>query len=176
MEPVTQETRDSMAEQETQTDAVPTVSDAEVERILHNHVMTAMGIGLVPVPLIDFVAVSSVQLNLVRRLAAIYKVPFFKNMFHNVASVLIGGGLPVTSARAASSFVKTIPVVGHAVGAVTMPVLAGASTYAIGKVFIQHFASGGTFLTFKPHNVKAYYQEMFEEGQRLAATLKQDQS
>ena len=37
-----------------------------------------------------------------------------------------------------------------------MPVIAGAA-YAVGKVFIQHFASGGTFLTFDPEKVRAHY-------------------
>jgi len=38
-----------------------------------------------------------------------------------------------------------------------MPIVAGAATYAIGKVFVRHFASGGTFLTFNPEKVKDYY-------------------
>ncbi|MCP4106117.1 MAG: hypothetical protein GY749_11350 [Desulfobacteraceae bacterium] len=49
-----------------------------------------------------------------------------------------------------------------------MPVAASASTYALGKIFIQHFASGGTFLTFDPEKVKAYYAEMFEDGKKVA--------
>ncbi len=163
----------SVKPEERSVSEVPEVSQETVEAILRNHVMTAMGVGLVPVPIIDFVAVSSIQLNLVRRLADLYDVPFLKNLFQNIISVLIGGGLPVTSARAASSLVKTIPVIGYSVGSVTMPVLAGASTYAIGKVFIQHFASGGTFLTFKPNKVKAYYTTMFEEGQQLASQIKE---
>ena len=36
--------------------------------------------------------------------------------------------------------------IGQSTGAITMPVIAGASTYAIYKVFVQHFESGGTFL------------------------------
>jgi hypothetical protein len=31
-----------------------------------------------------------------------------------------------------------------------------AATYAIGKVFIQHFASGGTLLDFEPPNYREF--------------------
>jgi len=46
------------------------------------------------------------------------------------------------------SLVKAVPAIGWAVGAVTMPALSAGATYVIGKVFIQHFASGGTLLDF----------------------------
>ena len=53
-----------------------------------------------------------------------------------------------------------------------MPILAGATTYAVGKVFTQHFATGGTFLNFDPETVREYYYEMFKEGQDLSANIK----
>ena len=57
-----------------------------------------------------------------------------------------------------------------------MPVLAGAATYAVGKVFIQHFESGGTFLNFNPESVRGYYEAMFKEGQSVAENMKKDES
>ncbi len=65
-----------------------------------------------------------------------------------------------------------IPFVGSTLGALSMPVMAGASTYAIGKVFIQHFESGGTFLTFDPKAVKDYYAEQLKEGSVVAKQVK----
>jgi hypothetical protein len=53
-----------------------------------------------------------------------------------------------------------------------MPVVAGGATYAIGKVFIQHFESGGTFLTFDPKAVKEFYAEQLKEGNSIAARQK----
>ena len=41
-------------------------------------------------------------------------------------------------------------------------------TYAAGRVFHQHFASGGTFLTFDPDKVREYYAQMLEEGKTIA--------
>ena len=53
-----------------------------------------------------------------------------------------------------------------------MPVFSGAATWAIGKVFIQHFASGGTFLDFDPKKVKDYFMDLFKQGQEIAHNLK----
>ena len=69
---------------------------------------------------------------------------------------------------------KAIPGIGTTAGVVAMPILGGATTYATGKVFIQHFASGGTFLSFNPDKVKAYYEEMLKEGQKVAVDMKDD--
>ena len=53
-----------------------------------------------------------------------------------------------------------------------MPIYSGAATWAIGKVFIQHFASGGTFLDFDPQKVKDYFRNLFEQGKEVASNLK----
>jgi uncharacterized protein (DUF697 family) len=49
-----------------------------------------------------------------------------------------------------SSFIKSVPLIGTAVGAITTPALSVAATYAIGMVFVQHFATGGTLLDLAP--------------------------
>ncbi|NJL59720.1 MAG: hypothetical protein HC887_08830 [Desulfobacteraceae bacterium] len=42
----------------------------EADKIIRNHIYGAMGVGLIPVPLIDVVAVTGVLLNMLRRLAS----------------------------------------------------------------------------------------------------------
>lgn len=150
-------------------------SKESVSRVLRYHVWTSMGVGLIPVPIADLIALTGVQANLLRVLAKIYHVPFRKGIVRNIISALVGGVIPVITAPAvAASVTKTIPAVGLTAGVVTMPIIAGATTYALGKVFIQHFASGGTFLTFDPEKVKDYYAEMLKEGQNVAENLKSE--
>jgi hypothetical protein len=72
----------------------------------------------------------------------------------------------------AASLSKLIPVSGQLLGGGTLVILNGAATYAIGKVFIQHFAAGGTFLTFDPETVRDYFEQQFEAGKQVAAELK----
>ncbi len=153
--------------------AEPKESKDDLDKILRHHVYYAMGVSLIPVPLVDFAGLTGIQLNLVRKLAKAYNVPFFKDSVKNILSSLVGGALPLAMATPlASSIAKFIPMMGQTAGVVTMPILGGATTYALGKVFIQHFASGGTFLTFDPEKVKSFYQEMLKEGEKVAADIK----
>lgn len=149
------------------------VTNEELEKIIRNHVYASMAIGLIPIPVVDLMGVSVTQMNMVRKLAQKYDRPFFENIAQNTVSALIGGTIPaVSSGPIAASLCKFLPILGSTAGALTMPVISGATTYAVGKVFIQHFASGGTFLTFNPDKVKDYYQKMFEEGKTVAAEMK----
>lgn len=158
-------------------DRAPEISKADVDKVLKHHIIGAIGVGLLPVPVLDFVALTGIQLNLLRKLAQMYQVPFFKDKVKNIISPLVGAAMPgMMGLPVAASLAKLIPALGTTFGVLTMPALCGASTYALGKVFIQHFASGGTFLTFDPEKVKAYYAEMFEEGKRVAEQIKKEQA
>jgi hypothetical protein len=43
-----------------------------------------------------------------------------------------------------------------------MPVLSAGATYAIGKAFVQHFASGGTLLDFNPPDYREFIKAQKE--------------
>jgi hypothetical protein len=73
----------------------------------------------------------------------------------------------------AASLAKAVPFFGSTLGYLTLPLLGGASTYAVGRVFLQHFESGGTFLTFDPEQVRDYFAEQFEAGKLMVAKQKQ---
>ncbi len=151
-------------------------SDKDADKILRNHVLGAMGVGLIPMPLVDLVALTGVQVNMLRKLAKTYNIPFSQDKVKNLLASLIGGSIPVTFSNAVASLIKSIPVIGQTTGAVAMPILAGATTYAVGRVFVQHFASGGTFLNFDPEAVRDYYEAMFKEGEKVASGLKSDET
>jgi len=148
--------------------------EEKVENILRNHVLASMGVGLIPIPLVDIVALTGVQLNLLRKLAKKYNVPFSKDKVKNLLASLLGSGMSVPLATTLASLVKAVPIIGQTTGALAMPITAGAVTYAIGKVFNQHFASGGTFLNFDPEEVKEYYSQMLKEGEQVAGDIKKD--
>lgn len=152
-------------EKEIQGEAV----EGDPDQIIRNHVLASMGIGLLPFPLVDLVGVTGAQLNMLRKLAKVYGIPFSENLVKQLIGSLTGAGLSMPVGRVLGSLVKIVPVVGTAAGALAMPVAAGATTYAVGKVFHQHFASGGTFLTFNPEKVKDYFKRMFKEGEKFAA-------
>ena len=76
------------------------------------------------------------------------------------------GQAATTGAMTVGSLIKGVPAIGWAVGAVTMPALSAGATYVIGKVFIQHFASGGTLLDF---NVPDYREFIKVQKEKLTA-------
>jgi uncharacterized protein (DUF697 family) len=139
----------------------------QISKLIRHHIYGAMAVGLVPIPMVDFLGVTGIQLNMVRKMAAYYDIPFSKEMTKNLIISLIGGAIPASAAFPVASSVKFIPIIGQSLGAVSMPVIAGASTYAVGKVFYRHFASGGTFLTFNPEKARTYYEEMFQQGKKI---------
>ena len=51
-----------------------------------------------------------------------------------------------------------MPLVGPALGVLSMPAMAAAVTWAVGKVFMQHFASGGTLLDFDPEKTRTHFE------------------
>lgn len=144
----------------------------EVERVLRQHVYAALGVGFVPLPVVDFILITGIQINLLKALTRMYGLPFTKDPGKKFISSLFASIAPVVSAPgAAASMAKAVPMLGQTAGVITMPLFGAAATYALGKVFIQHFASGGTFLTFDPEQVKAYYAEMLQEGQEMAVSI-----
>lgn len=151
--------------------------DAQAQRSIKNYALATMAVGLVPVPLVDLAGVAALQLKMLHTLAKTYEVPFTKDLGKSAIGSLIGGGLPAATAMPiAASFVKFVPVVGQSLAVLTMPVINGALTYAVGKVFLQHFASGGTLLTFDPKAMRDYFVQQFEEGKKILSTAQQEKS
>src|SRR5436190_10205945 len=123
--------------------------------------------GLIPVPLVDIAAVGGVQLHMLRRLSEIYGVPFSDNRGKSILASLAGAVIPASTATTTmvgvGSLVKSFPGLGTAVGALTMPVFSAGATWVIGRVFIQHFASGGTLLDFNPPDYREFIKTQKEK-------------
>lgn len=146
------------------------VTDIKVEAnsIIKNHMIWSMGAGFIPVPIVDFFAVSAIQLDMIRQLAKLYDIDFKETEGKAIITALTGTGLAQIGARA----VKFIPGIGTMLGGITMAALSGGSTYALGEVFKKHFETGGTFLDFDPERLRRYYNEKFEKGKEIAKNLK----
>ena len=143
-----------------------------LEKLSKYHILASMGIGLVPLPIVDMVALMGIQLNMTRKLSAEYGILFRQDMGKSIISSLMGGVLPMTLGLGVASLIKFIPLIGYTTSAVTMPIVSGAATYAIHKVFVQHFESGGTFLDLDPEKVKTYFSEQFARGKKIVTGLK----
>ena len=148
------------------------VSKEEIDSVIRKRVYAAMALGLAPIPLVDLIGLGAIQIDLVRVLAKKHDVVFRKNIVKTLIAALMGGILPVGSAPLFASVVKFVPFVGLTTGAVSLSLLGGASTYAVGKVFEKHFASGGTLLDVETEKIKTGFKEQYKKGKEFVASKK----
>jgi len=147
---------------------------ADAIAVVNKYIPWSMGAGFVPVPLADVAAITGVQLKMLAEISKIYGVEFSENRGKSIVLSLVGGiGSLSLAAGLFGSLIKVLPGVGTLVGAATLPVVAGGITYATGKIFIQHFESGGTFLNFDSLAAKQAFIEKYEEGKKEATALVQ---
>lgn len=160
------------ADKKTQADNSNVDKSVQAEELIRKHSYAAAGVGLIPIPWVDFIGLTAIQLKMLNQLSKTYEVEFSEERGKAIIGSLVSGFLPVAIAQPVASFIKAIPLIGQTTGAVTMSILGGATTYAIGRVFNQHFASGGTFLDLDPSKVKAYFKEQFDVGRKVTAEAK----
>jgi uncharacterized protein (DUF697 family) len=149
-----------------------TIQEKDVESIVKRHVYWAVGAGLIPIPLVDIAAVTAIQLDMLKQICSFYKMDYSEEQGKSWIVALASSTLSSVVARLGASAVKTIPVVGTLLGAASMSVISGASTYALGTVVSKHFESGGTLESFNKEKIKAFYEENLKEGKKVAKNLK----
>ncbi len=131
------------------------------EGLVKGYMLGSLGIGLVPYPGVDMAVLVAIQLKMLHNLAKLYEVDFSNELAKEVIASCLGGIIPGALSSQLSRF---IPVYGVLVKGISTAAFAGALTYAVGKLFIQHFESGCTFLTLDPAQVKAHFAHEFEQG------------
>ncbi len=107
---------------------------------------------------------------MIKELADHYSQPYSKDVAKGVALALIGSLGSVTLGKmVALSSLRIIPVLGPVIAVAAVPGVAAAITYAVGKVCISHFESGGTLLNFDPRKMRDYFRTQYAEGLKEAA-------
>ena len=138
--------------------------EMQAASLIRQYAYGSVVVGFIPIPIIDLVALTGVQLKLIKRLSVLYGVRFSNDRGRNIIASLAGASVPLGLTRGVCSMLKAIPMVGTTITGFSMAALCGASTYALGKVFVRHFESGGTFLNFDVSTNKAYYEEQVKQA------------
>lgn len=154
---------------ETTTDAVAEIKRLKADVIITQHVAVAAGAGFIPVPVIDFAAITGVQLSMLALICNVYEQPFSKEAAKSIVASLAGGAIGgEAAALMLGSRLKFIPVVGTVLSWLVTPATSAAVTYAIGKVFVHHLETGGSLFTFEAKRMKEYMEKAVAEGKKLA--------
>ena len=141
--------------------------------IIKKNVLWSMGAGLLPTPLLDLTGITAVQVKMINELCDLYSMKFKESLVRSsIMSLLAGMGSTAVGLRIGASAVKIIPVIGAAIGSVAVPSFAGATTYAVGRVFVMHFEAGGTLANFDAKKTKSYFAKVYEEGKQTVKDLK----
>ncbi len=144
-------------------------SDTDVHQraaeIISSSVAWSAAAGAVPLPVLDLVALGTVQAKMISDLSQAYGQPVRTEAVRGVVSVLLGTLLPagVTGALLGSG-VKTMPVVGTILGMASMAAFGAAASYAIGRVFVRHFEKGGSLESFSADAVKDELKAEFSKA------------
>lgn len=144
----------------------------EANAIIHRYVAYSAGSALLPIPIVDVVAVTAIELKMLKQISGQYGMPFSEQRGKALIGSLIGG---VHAGLFTNSLLKAVPVLGLGATLVPIAVLAGALTYAVGKVFVHHFETGGTWLDFDPTLARSDFESRFKEGKAVASRLQKRQ-
>ncbi|WP_018694097.1 YcjF family protein [Algicola sagamiensis] len=143
--------------------------EAQALQIVSKYTGWGAGAGVIPFPVWDVVAIGGVQIVMLKELFELYGVPFSETKARSVVSVLLGSISPTLLAGVtAATLFKVVPVVGHALAALSLPILASAATYAVGKVMTDHLEQGGTLEDFDAKAAKKEFNDNLEEGKQAA--------
>jgi uncharacterized protein (DUF697 family) len=142
-----------------------TDKEQQAQRAITKYMWWSAGAGLIPIHYVDLTAVASVQLKLVGEISEIYGIPFQQNVGKAAIAALGGFVVPHAAAyRTVGSILKHIPVLGVLAGAPAMALFSAAYAWALGNLFIQHFESGGTLLSFNAEPLKEPFRRLFAQG------------
>ena len=141
-------------------------------KTVRNYMWFSMGAGLIPVPFLDLAAISGLQLKMIADLCKQYETPFKEQNGKAIIAALLGFIVPESLSRGImGSLLKAIPIIGPITGGLSMSLFTGASTYAIGNLFIRHFETGGTLLNMDPQKMREHFKEDFESGKKVAEEI-----
>lgn len=141
-----------------------------LDRIIRDHVLWSMGAGLIPIPLFDIAAVTAIQMDALKKLAAEEGVDYTTDGGKQFVTALTGG----TFARLGASLVKGVPGVGTVIGGLSMSAMSAASTYAICQVAITHFRSEKSFVMPDLDDAKRLYEKALEKGKSFVKKLEEE--
>ncbi|WP_105168231.1 YcjF family protein [Pseudoalteromonas sp. T1lg23B] len=135
--------------------------EAAAQLIVDKYTKWSFGSGLIPIPAVDLVALTGIQMKMIGEIAKVYGQSYSDNKLRGTITAVIGGSFPQTLGGAGlSSFLKAVPVLGTLSALAFMPVVSAASSHAVGTTFIRHFEHGGTLLDLNLSSIKGDISDM----------------
>jgi uncharacterized protein (DUF697 family) len=116
--------------------------------IVNRHAAYSAAGGIIPLPLINLAAVTTVLVRMVKILSDHYRVPFERDRARAIVVGLIGGVMPTGAAAVATSALFYIVPPSVFMGLAVSCATAATFTRGIGRIFVEHFETGATLNDF----------------------------
>ena len=144
--------------------------------IIRRNVLWAVGLGILPLPLVDILGVTGIQIAMLKELSNLYGVAFSHDAAKKVIGSLLSavGGVSV-GAMVATSLLKLVPPIGASLAILAGPTAIGAFTYATGKVFMMHFETGGSFFNLDADALRAHFVEELAKAKTAVASIQEEE-
>ena len=132
--------------------------------VIESYMPWAAAAGIMPIPALDLAASLAIQLKMLASIGDIYGVAFKKQAAQSAITSLMAGSLQQTVALSLIGSVKFIPIIGPLASVTILPAIGAAGTYALGRVYISHFESGGTFLNFDTDKMRSGFDNELKKA------------
>jgi len=109
-------------------------------RTVRRYTVAALGAAVVPLPVADILAISGVQILMLRALNGAYarRTVYFDEMTGTAVAALAGFALW-------GSLAKLVPGLGTLAGGAIQAAIAGTATYALGRAWLEFLEGGRSF-------------------------------
>ena len=123
-------------------------------RIVRRYVlMSAAAGGLIPVPGLDVTVLAGIHIALIKEISGHYGVAFAEHAARNIVVAIGASVVPGTiGSFAGRRLLRALHFI-PGLGAVTLSASSAAVSYALGRVFMAHFETGGTLDSFDVENL-----------------------
>jgi uncharacterized protein (DUF697 family) len=118
-------------------------------QIVYRYMAASAGAALIPTAGLDVAALAGIHIALIKQLCEHYDVDFTEHTARNVLIGVAGSIVPgMVGTVVGRKILGMLPLSGAVFGWALMSAGSAAFSYAIGRLFIEHFEGGGTLLSF----------------------------
>ena len=130
--------------------------EASAMTIVYRYMAVSAGAALIPVPGVDTTILAGIHVALIKQLCDHYGVSFEEHTARNILIAVVGSIVPGTlGSLLGRKALGLLPSGVRVFGWALMSASSAAFSYGIGRLFIHHFESGGTLLSFDPRTLHA---------------------
>lgn len=137
----------------------------KAHEVIKYNVAWSAGAGMLPIPGLDVITITAVQLKMINELCQAYDVPFNKSLARPIVISLIGSlGASMLAPVVAATTFKLLPGIGMLFSGTALAATSAGITYAVGHLFLEHFKTGGSLENFNLISGRGVFKSKVKEA------------